>query len=187
MATEINTTVQYRTIKRFVGYRFGDDGSIWSCWQRYGQGKKRLGDEWKQIKQTKGSRGYLFVRLCENGGPAAKVVLLSHRLILEAFTETAPPDADCCHDNGDKADNRIANLRWDTRTANHADKWRHSRMPHGKSHHNSKLIEADVLMIRSMHADGFTQRFIARVFGTNPGNVCAIVNRKAWKWLTSNT
>lgn len=60
-------------------------------------------------------RGHLRVKL--SGGRGYYV----HRLVLEAFRGTCPPGQECCHDNDDPADNRLVNLRWDTRPANIRD------------------------------------------------------------------
>lgn len=48
-----------------------------------------------------------------------------HTLVLLAFTGPAPAGCEACHYNGVRTDNRLANLRWDTRTGNMADYSRH--------------------------------------------------------------
>lgn len=45
-----------------------------------------------------------------------------HKLVLEAFVGERPSGMQACHGNGDKTDNRLVNLRWDTVKANHRDK-----------------------------------------------------------------
>lgn len=47
--------------------------------------------------------------------------MLVHRLVLLAFVGQCPTDMECCHYNDDPADNRLENLRWDTRSANQHD------------------------------------------------------------------
>lgn len=63
--------------------------------------------------------GHLRVNL----GPAGK--LLVHRLVLEAFIGPCPSGQECCHDDGDPANNHLGNLRWDSRSENHLDRVRH--------------------------------------------------------------
>lgn len=74
--------------------------------------------------------GHLSVGLKRNGTrKTAKV----HRLVLEAFVGPAPEGMECCHNNGDAADNRLGNLRWDSSSAN---KW--DIIKHGRSAHKNK-------------------------------------------------
>jgi len=44
-----------------------------------------------------------------------------HRLVLEAFVGPCPHGCEACHRNNDPSDNRIENLRWDTKQSNLAD------------------------------------------------------------------
>lgn len=48
-----------------------------------------------------------------------------HVLVLMAFVGPAPLNTECCHDNGNGFDNRLCNLRWDTRRENMLDRVRH--------------------------------------------------------------
>jgi hypothetical protein len=72
------STVEYRNIPEFPGYRVGDDGSVWTCWKRIGLGnpadksKRRgtafvLSDEWKLMKATPNEDGYPTIGLYRNG------------------------------------------------------------------------------------------------------------------------
>lgn len=67
--------------------------------------------------------GHLFVQL--PGKRYRKV----HQLVLEAFVGPCPPGLEACHGNGNPADNRSENLRWDTRPANRLDSVRHGTHP----------------------------------------------------------
>lgn len=50
---------------------------------------------------------------------------LAHQLVLEAHIGPAPAGAVACHGNGDPSDNRLVNLRWDTRSSNALDAVKH--------------------------------------------------------------
>jgi hypothetical protein len=54
-----------------------------------------------------------------------------HRLVAEAFVPGHQLGLEVCHNDGDAANNRAANLRWDTRKANAQD-----AIAHG-THHNA--------------------------------------------------
>ena len=69
-------------------------------------------------------KGHREVRLSLDGSTRAFMV---HRLVLEAFVGPRPPGMECCHWNGDAEDNRVENLRWDTRSGNMRDRVRHGR------------------------------------------------------------
>lgn len=74
--------------------------------------------------RVKADSGHLRVALCQNG----KVKdFLIHRLVLFAFVGFPAPGLEGCHNNGDPADNRLENLRWDTSKANSADIFLHGR------------------------------------------------------------
>lgn len=68
-------------------------------------------------------KGYLRVNLYGPGG--RKERRLIHRAVLEAFVGPCPEDMQGCHNNGDRGDNRLENLRWDTASNNSRDKLAH--------------------------------------------------------------
>lgn len=70
--------------------------------------------------------------LDRNGRPAVRLCIgrvykcrQVHQLVLEAFIGARPAKMEACHNNGDKTDNRLINLRWDTRSQNIRDRVRH--------------------------------------------------------------
>lgn len=183
IATMTEESVDYATIERYPGYRFGSDGSIWSCWQRFGGGKslvqKRLSDRWRLLSPTAGSKGYLFVRLCENGGAAGRILLV-HRLILEAFNGPCPDGCEARHyPDGTRSNCSIGNLVWGTRSENFHDKWEQGTMPHGEKHHNATLTDLQVAEIRERKAAGETLKTLADEFGVHLGTIWNLVNGRS--------
>lgn len=72
-------------------------------------------------------KGYCTVGL---GKPGQKAKTLRvHRIVLEAFVGPRPSQLEACHGNGDPADNRRSNLRWDTHSANNLDRVKHGTHP----------------------------------------------------------
>lgn len=70
------------------------------------------------------------------------------------------------------------------------DTWKHlpGAMPpvfdqRGERGSNAKLVEADVLEIRRLAAEGVTQKDIAARFGVTRSNVGVIANRRTWGHL----
>jgi hypothetical protein len=76
-----------------------------------------------------------------------------HRLVLEAFVCPCPEGRECCHNDGDPANNALTNLRWNTRKANIEDSRRHGIKPIG-SRANAKLREDDVHESRRLKTEG---------------------------------
>lgn len=58
-----------------------------------------------------------------------------HLLVLETFVGPRPHGMFGCHNDGDKDNNRLENLRWDTASNNSYDTVRHGR------HHQTKKTE----------------------------------------------
>lgn len=86
-------------------------------------GERRV--EGRIRKLTANSDGYLGVNLCKDGSTRRKRV---HRIVLEAFVGPPEDGQECCHNNGDPADNRLENLRWGTAVENAKDKRKHGSM-----------------------------------------------------------
>lgn len=57
---------------------------------------------------------------------------LVHRLVLEAFVGPEPGGMEGCHCDGDPANNRLENLRWDTPSGNTLDSVRHGTHPQAR-------------------------------------------------------
>jgi hypothetical protein len=103
-----------------------------------------------------------------------------HCLVLEAFVGPRPYKYDACHANGCKTDNRLENLRWDTRAGNMADAIKHGKTNRGERSPFAKLTESDVRQIRELPN---TQAEIARKFNISREHVRDIRLGKRWAHL----
>ena len=72
------------------------------------------------------SCGYRVFSATSGGQSTQKKTLKVHREVLKAFAGPCPPGMVACHANGDRQDNRAANLRWDTYKANARDRQVHA-------------------------------------------------------------
>lgn len=175
---------QWLPVPGFDGYEVSDLGRVRSSvvrsdcvnpWRHRHRVRDRI------LKTTSNGRGYRRLGL---RGKDGKVDCYVHRLVLEAFVGPCPEDMEACHNNGERADNRLTNLRWDTRVANSGDRALHGTLVQGERHPSSKLTEQDIHEMRSLHADGMSLGELSARFVTSKGNVCTIVHRKKWKHLT---
>lgn len=107
-----------------------------------------------------------------------RVTRMVHRLVLEAFVGPRPAGFHGCHNDGDAANNRLENLRWDTPRANAADALAHGDLPFGERAPWAKLT-AD--QVRAIRADHRTQPVIAAQYGVTPSAISRIKTRDIWK------
>lgn len=164
--------IEYRGLEFAPGYRVGDDGSVWSRKNaRWG-----LRDEWRRLKSAPDAFGY----------PSVAIMLPAKErkqyrvgvLVLLVFVGPAPDGTECCHENGNPADSRLSNLRWDTRRSNVADALRHGRMRVGSRSNLAKLTEQKVAEILTSPDTG---RELARRYEVSEGTISMIRARKIWK------
>lgn len=133
-----------------------------------------IGRRGKLLKGRVDRCGYKEVLLSENGKSKNYLV---HRLILMTFCPRS--DADKLfvnHKNGNKADNRLENLEWCTRSQNTRHSYENGLQkmvsnPHGKFR---VLTEDDMTAIRMMHQKNLTDLAISEHIGCSRG----LVSRK---------
>jgi hypothetical protein len=96
------------------------------------------------LKLAVSNSGYLYLRLYIGGKGKAQFV---HSLVLLAFVGPRPEGMECCHNNGDQLDNRLANLRWGTHGENVLDQERHgTNSKRNRTHcpHDHLLVEPNI-------------------------------------------
>lgn len=82
--------------------------------------------EGKVLKPEVIKRGYLRYVLSKNG---VRRKILGHVIVLKTFVGECPEGMESCHWNGVHSDNRITNLRYDTRSNNVRDNIRNGVHP----------------------------------------------------------
>jgi NUMOD4 motif/Helix-turn-helix domain/HNH endonuclease len=184
---QINTPDEvWKEIPGFPGYEVSNQGRVRSYWRKVGLGYKK---GTKQILDTEPQRirkhsftkyGYPQVRLSHDG---KKYTLLVHQLVLLLFIGPCPPGMESCHNDGKPAHCTWDNLRWDTRSGNHMDKHQHGTATAGEKCPLAKLTDKKVLEIRKLHAQGYSQRKLAKMFNVVPQTINYIIHRRNWAHL----
>ena len=135
-------------------------------------------------------RGGRHLKLCENGSGYHSVALghgnsrCVHRLVLKAFVGPPPAGYMGCHNDGVSTNNRVDNLRWDTRKSNAEDRVRHGGYPCGVQHRDAKLTEADVVDICRRLDLGESQRAIGKDYPVCHTTIGDIKTGKRWSRFT---
>jgi hypothetical protein len=84
------------------------------------------------IRPCANPKGYLFVRMNVDGVKTIRYVSVT---VLTTFVGPRPDGMEACHNNGDRSDNRLVNLRWDTSSENNLDRVRHGTHNHTRKTH----------------------------------------------------
>lgn len=181
----------YAPVPGFDGYRVEADGSVWSCRTRTkrGAGNGRgcapgTGTSWHRVKATPVGKGYLRVTLRRDGESINELV---HRLVLLAFVGPCPDGMEGCHKDGNRANNRRDNLRWDTPESNWTDRLQHGRGCDGEKNPGAKITADDVRSIRRRVAAGERQTTLMAEYRLSRAGVNNIVNRRSWATLTDES
>lgn len=103
-----------------------------------------------------------------------------HVAVLEAFVGPRPAGCDASHLDGDKSNNCLNNLAWETASENHQRKLLHGTLIHGDKHKCSKLKEPQVIDIRRRVSAGEQKASLAREYNVSRTLVGYIVAGRAW-------
>lgn len=186
---EANSTVAYRDIPGFPGYRVGDDGSVWSARtigpRGVGHGRGGvpiIGNVWRPltVKKLNNYCGHRYVSLRCEGKSYNRLV---HRLVLEAFVGPCPEGKEGTHDDGDPSNNRLGNLAWKTPKENAADRKRHGTQARGERMGMAVLTDAQAAAIMKRLDAGEVQRPMAAEFGVSVQTINNLARGKTFKHL----
>lgn len=132
------------------------------------------------IRQKTGKIARIRV-LLSLGGPRRQVSI--HTLVLEAFAGPRPTSMEGCHGDGNPLNNRLKNLRWDTRKGNLADTVPHGTRLLGERCNGAKLTPRRVRRIRAQRAAGRTLSYLAERNGVTPVQIWNVCNGVSWNHI----
>lgn len=113
-------------------YEVSDQGRVRSLPRTVAFGNRTRVAPSRILKPGRDLHGVLYVHLA-NG--ERRKVLRVHKLVLEAFVGPCPEGMEGCHYDDDNENNRLFNLRWDTRSANQYDQVRNGKHANARKTH----------------------------------------------------
>lgn len=130
----------------------------------------------KILRQCRGSNGYPYVGLRKAQGSDNATFCPVPHLITLTFLGRPPAGSVICHGDGDKYNNAIGNLRYDTPTENRIDIYRVG----GKC---GKLSTEQARDVKQRLARGESQNSIARLYGVSQTAIYYIAKGVHFGWL----
>lgn len=166
--------MQWKEIPGLPGYEVSDSGQVRRAVAGKGTWRHR-----RLAGYVEKRGGYLLYRLRCNG---TSKLYRAHRLVLMAFVGPPPGNSfDGAHNDGNRLNNSVGNLRWATRADNMSDTLTHGTHSYGERRSWSKLTDAIVRDIRRRWRDGLAgQRQMAREYGVNLGVLQRALRGESW-------
>jgi len=106
-----------------------------------------------------------------------------HILVALTFIGERPKGYDVCHIDSNPLNNKLNNLRYDTRNQNNIDTYRTGESKKGMG----KLTLEQVMSIRKLYqAEKYNVRELSELFKVTPENIRLIINRVSFQWLNDD-
>lgn len=151
-------------------YAVTEDGRVFRT--KGGRGTKRPIPY--ELSPCVGGPGYASLYV---GGTTVPV----HRLVAETFLPRDDPRAEVAHNDGNRLNNHVSNLRWATRVENMADTHAHGTGHRGERNPGSVLSITEVRQIKALLSSHvLTQKEIAAQFGVCRQAVNDISTGRNW-------
>lgn len=172
-----------KAIPGWNGYHVSDQGKVYSQWvQSHVKGNRglvsSLSKEMREMTQVE-ANGRMQVNLCFEG---KRKTFRVHHLVLITFVGPRPRNMEACHfPDGSTKNNKLNNLRWDTKKANYSDRIHHGTTNDGERNGGSRLIESQVIQILDMRKQNKTLAGIASLFNVSIMTIQNICSNKSWK------
>ncbi len=151
-----------KLIPGFIGYYADKKGNIYSSWTTRGI---KIGKR-KKLSPVTMSNGYLFLRL--RIAPRIYYSTGVHRLICLAFYGIPKKNFTASHLDGNRKNNKLENLIWETLSDNHKRKIEHGTDDRGYHNSRAKINKETLYKIRALLREGnYTHKKIGEMFNLN--------------------
>lgn len=131
-------------------------------------------------------KGYKVCSLSINGFLKSFKI---HRLVALTFIANPENKPEVNHKDGNKQNNHVDNLEWNTSSENQLHAYKNNLTPRnkalkGEASNFSKLTEQQVLEIRDKYIPRkYTREMLAKEYNISSSNISYIINRVNWKHI----
>jgi hypothetical protein len=120
--------------------------------------------------------GYPSITLSRNASHKSCSI---HTLVMSSFVGKCPAGMEVAHNDGNRKNSVLSNLRYCTRKDNLFDRLKHGTLMVGEKNHQTIFSWEQVKEMRRLRASGLLLRVIANQFGTSEANVSVIAKGKS--------
>lgn len=166
MKGKIDVEEIWKPIPEFPGYEVSNRGQVRSYKTREGIASFPL----RILKPSSDGNGYLGINLCKDGVRYRRRIA---SLVLLAFVGSRPDGLEVCHNDHNKANNHLGNLRYDTHKANTSEGPR-SKGPR-------LLSRKEVLDIRVKRMNGARVKDLALQYGVSRRVISGICRGRTYR------
>lgn len=107
--------------------------------------------------------------------------ITKHTLVALTWIGDRPDGMECCHNDGNRKNADLGNLRWDTPINNNKDKRQHGTHREGERINFAKLNREAVITIRRLWRDGkITRRKLAIKFRVSEACIGMVARGASW-------
>lgn len=168
----------WKDIEGYEGlYQVSNLGRVKSLSKKRGFGEQKE----KVLKPWITNLGYCTVTLYKNSLSQIKRV---HRLVAEAYIPNPENKETVNHIDGNKQNNTVENLEWNTQSENINHSIKTGLVSHSPYVSGAKLNKTQIQEIRNIHIpyDKKTgTRALARKYNVDPSTISKIINMKSYK------
>lgn len=134
---------------------------------------------YKYYKHDISPKMYHRVRIYISTGKSKR--FLVHRLVAMHFIDNPDNKPFVLHNDNNPHNNCANNLRWGDQSENMIQAYADKQISAiGENNGYSVFTNDDILKIRELKQNGFSQRHLGRLYNVSQSHISLIVNRKIW-------